>query len=464
MGTGGKSPQELCSSSSEDVLLVDGVKTSAGVRKSKQARHGKAGRPSATRSSGAAHGAEKRDVEASVGRDEHVQSTSQTKKTRISMSKEEQQTRSSRSEASAGRDEHVQSTSQTKKKRAPTSKEDEELPPGWVKVKSRSKPGACYYAHPASKHTQAERPVAPRLAPSTTPPPSVVGTAPQLTRRQSLVEGQRKAADEQRNAAEEQRKATDERKAEEAKQKAVQRAQEAEAEEAAREELLRRAREKRVREKTQEAESLAQDNKPEAAEIEESSDEEEVTLEDIAKWKEDEEHLEQQGCMESPNVTPPDPAMQRQGEDEDGPPTNGHGVDPRCLVVPESGLMGLPMQAPFLQPCFQVLKFGVLVETHLLAGPKQSWTVGRATEHVDITLNHVSISRQHAVVMRHGAQMLLMDLGSTHGTALNGQRLEKNRPVPLTPGGRACFGASTRVFIYFESPSMVPTLSFPGST
>jgi len=306
----------------------------------------------------------------------------------------------------------------------------------------------------------------------------VVGSAPQVTRRQSSAEGQPKAADEHRKAADEQRKATNEqRKAEEAKRRAVQRAQEAEAEEAAREELLRRAREKRVREKTQEAANLAKANKPEAPEQDRSSDEEEVTLEDIAKWKEDEENLEQQGCMESPNATPPDPAQQRRGEDEDGLPMNGHGIDPRCLVVPESSLVGTSLQTPFLQPCFQVLKFGVLVETHLLGGPKQSWTVGRATEHVDITLNHVSISRQHAVVMRHGAQMLLMDLGSTHGTALNGQRLEKNRPVPLTPGGRACFGASTRVFIYFETPNMVfnagqvvgsaaqvPTLSFPSST
>jgi len=415
MGTGSKSPQELCSSSSEDVLLVDGIKASAGDRRSKRARRGSADGPS-TKSGGAALGAEKRDVEASVGKDSHLQTTSQMKKTRTSKSKEE-----------------------------------EELPPGWVKVKSRSKPGAYYYAHPATKHTQAERPVAPRLA-----APSTADS------QRKAADEQRKAAEEQRKAAEEQRKAAEEqRKAEEAKQRAVQRAQEAEAEEAAREELLRRAREKRVREKTEEAVSLAQDNKPEAVEQEDSSGEEEVTLEDLAKWKEDEENLEQQGCMESPTLTPPDPAMQRRGEEEDGAPTNG--VDPRCLMAYENSLVGQPMQPPFLQPCFQVLKFGVLVETHLLGGPKQSWTVGRATEHVDITLNHVSISRQHAVVMRHGAQMLLMDLGSTHGTALNGQRLEKNRPVPLTPGGRACFGASTRVFIYFESPSMVPTLSLPGS-
>lgn len=427
MGTGGKSPQELCSSSSEDVLLVDGVKTSAGGRRSKQARHGSADRPSATKSRGAANGAEKRDVEASVGADAHAQNTPQTKKTRTS-----------------------------------TSKEEEELPPGWVKVKSRSKPGAFYYAHPATKHTQAERPVAPRLAPSTAAPPSVVGSEPQLTRRQA--EGQRKAAVEQRKAADEQRKATDEqRRAAEAKQRAAQRAQEAEAEEAAREELLRRARERRAQEAAHLAKVQQQDNKPEPVEQEDSSDEEEVTLEDIAKWKEDEETLEQQ-AVESPNVTPPDPSVQHRGEDEEGPSMNGLGIDPWGLAAPESSLMGTSMQTPLSQPCFHVLKFGVLVETHLLGGPKQSWTVGRATEHVDITLNHVSISRQHAVVMRHGAQMLLMDLGSTHGTALNGQRLEKNRPVPLTTHCRACFGASTRVFIYFESPNMVPMSTFTAST
>merc|ERR1712187_247701 len=35
---------------------------------------------------------------------------------------------------------------------------DEDLPPGWVRMESRSKPGCFYYAHPATKRTQVERP------------------------------------------------------------------------------------------------------------------------------------------------------------------------------------------------------------------------------------------------------------------------------------------------------------------
>lgn len=35
----------------------------------------------------------------------------------------------------------------------------EDLPPGWVRVESRSKPGAFYYAHPATGRTQVEKPV-----------------------------------------------------------------------------------------------------------------------------------------------------------------------------------------------------------------------------------------------------------------------------------------------------------------
>merc|ERR1712060_12452 len=36
----------------------------------------------------------------------------------------------------------------------------EGLPPGWVRMESRSRPGQFYYAHPATQRTQVERPVA----------------------------------------------------------------------------------------------------------------------------------------------------------------------------------------------------------------------------------------------------------------------------------------------------------------
>ncbi|RHW71318.1 peptidyl-prolyl cis-trans isomerase [Trypanosoma brucei equiperdum] len=66
----------------------------------------------------------------------------------------------------------------------------------------------------------------------------------------------------------------------------------------------------------------------------------------------------------------------------------------------------------------------------------------------DYVLEHPSISSVHAVLVFHGGQrcFVLMDLGSTNGVKLNGNRIEKRRPLPAPVGSSIQFGFSSRVY------------------
>lgn len=64
--------------------------------------------------------------------------------------------------------------------------------------------------------------------------------------------------------------------------------------------------------------------------------------------------------------------------------------------------------------------------------------VGRALES-DIVLSVAEVSRRHALIVRRGNDVLLSDLGSANGTALNGTRLGV-APERIVPGDRIRFG------------------------
>ena len=57
-----------------------------------------------------------------------------------------------------------------------------------------------------------------------------------------------------------------------------------------------------------------------------------------------------------------------------------------------------------------------------------------------IHLEHVSISRRHAVFDHDGEHWTVMDLGSRHGTFLNGERIDAEEPRQLTGPCRLQFG------------------------
>ncbi|KAG7604238.1 putative transcription factor interactor and regulator FHA-SMAD family [Arabidopsis thaliana] len=106
-------------------------------------------------------------------------------------------------------------------------------------------------------------------------------------------------------------------------------------------------------------------------------------------------------------------------------------------------------------PCHQfqleVLKEGAIVDK-LDVYKKGAYLFGRDGI-CDFTLEHPSISRFHAVIQykRSGAAYIF-DLGSTHGTTVNKNKVDKKVFVDLNVGDVIRFGGSTRLYI-FQGPS-----------
>jgi pSer/pThr/pTyr-binding forkhead associated (FHA) protein len=78
---------------------------------------------------------------------------------------------------------------------------------------------------------------------------------------------------------------------------------------------------------------------------------------------------------------------------------------------------------------------------HLLAGG--STTIGRAVDS-DIVITSRRVSREHSRVERQGRHVTLVDLGSTNGTFLNGERVLA--PVRLRDGDSVSIGDVILVF------------------
>lgn len=71
-----------------------------------------------------------------------------------------------------------------------------------------------------------------------------------------------------------------------------------------------------------------------------------------------------------------------------------------------------------------------------------SLVIGRGTE-ADLRLTDTGVSRRHAEVQVTGDEVQLVDLRSTNGTLVNGQRVDQ---VALSDGDRICVGTTMIVF------------------
>lgn len=69
-------------------------------------------------------------------------------------------------------------------------------------------------------------------------------------------------------------------------------------------------------------------------------------------------------------------------------------------------------------------------------------TIGRSSES-DIVINDQNVSRRHAELHAVGDNYELVDLGSTNGSKVNGQRVGR---LPLSDGDQVAFGAITLRF------------------
>ncbi|KAI9013104.1 hypothetical protein BC832DRAFT_279591 [Gaertneriomyces semiglobifer] len=99
---------------------------------------------------------------------------------------------------------------------------------------------------------------------------------------------------------------------------------------------------------------------------------------------------------------------------------------------------------PSLKLALEVLKSGTIIGTIVLDKP--SFLIGRLPN-CDLTLDHASISRYHAVLeFQEGAGLFLWDLGSTHGTFIGKERVKSGQYIKLKTGSVLRFGASTRLF------------------
>ena len=77
-------------------------------------------------------------------------------------------------------------------------------------------------------------------------------------------------------------------------------------------------------------------------------------------------------------------------------------------------------------------------QTYLI--PPGRTTIGRQAGS-DLVLAHPLVSRHHAEFDCQGDVCRLIDLGSMHGTQVNGQTLAANQPLGLNPGDEIVIGA-----------------------
>lgn len=125
-------------------------------------------------------------------------------------------------------------------------------------------------------------------------------------------------------------------------------------------------------------------------------------------------------------------------------PPNTSGVVPRMWEdepepsrTDQTGAIGLKALRSLKRPALMVMAGSATGRVFPIQGSKV--TVGRSKQ-ANFTLNDLGISRMHCGISRTGGAYFLSDLGSTHGTLVNGGRADR---VELRPGDRIQLGPET---------------------
>lgn len=120
-------------------------------------------------------------------------------------------------------------------------------------------------------------------------------------------------------------------------------------------------------------------------------------------------------------------------------------------------------RAPDIPYALEILKNGTIVDKVPLTH-RSFFVVGRLPV-CDVSLEHPSISRYHAVIQFRGQAgeeecvgeergFYIHDLGSTHGTVVNKNKIPPKTYIRLRVGHVLKFGGSTRLFILQVSPAV----------
>jgi serine phosphatase RsbU (regulator of sigma subunit) len=104
------------------------------------------------------------------------------------------------------------------------------------------------------------------------------------------------------------------------------------------------------------------------------------------------------------------------------------------------------------------LKYTDLDGEHFFAIKGESASIGRSSDR-DLVLKEAFVSRRHAVIARQNGNFEIVDQSSSHGTFLNGNRVER---ATLKPGDTLQFGSLNAPCFRFLLPSS-PSDSISGS-
>jgi hypothetical protein len=99
-----------------------------------------------------------------------------------------------------------------------------------------------------------------------------------------------------------------------------------------------------------------------------------------------------------------------------------------------------PVSTPAPEPPREVVTLTLGGRAHPITSPR--FVVGRSRE-CDLTVTDGNASRRHAEVVQEGDTYLVVDLGSTNGTELNGRRISREE---LADGDRITVGGTDLVF------------------
>eukprot|EP00753_Platysulcus_tardus_P009491 PLAT214.5.p1 GENE.PLAT214.5~~PLAT214.5.p1 ORF type:complete len:563 (-),score=214.62 PLAT214.5:1736-3424(-) len=113
------------------------------------------------------------------------------------------------------------------------------------------------------------------------------------------------------------------------------------------------------------------------------------------------------------------------------------------------------VRAPTVDFRLDVFKAGVQLSAIELRG-KGAWLLGRRPD-ADIVLLHESCSRSHAlIVFNEHNEAFLFDLGSSHGTFVNRNKVDHKVLKPLRVGDNVRFGVSSRQYVLDGPAELMP--------